>query len=214
MALARLLVLTSPAYLDIDTGEYDEPLKTLLQVASKFAETYTGRVLERASNTADRVEYYNGTDERKLYLEEYPVAEIVEVAIWDGDQWEVIDSTHYELRGERTLVYPLRTKADDAEHSCWPSTFDEGIRITFKAGYLTDEWAILNPWADFPVPPDLEDAICELAMKDWIDSKGGQSRFMMSSISRGVESIQVDKFVQGIPEAAKHALDRYTDHHV
>lgn len=216
MALARRNVLKSDAYLKNSSTDNDDEFDLLLEAATTFAEDYTSRTLERESNTADILEYRNGRNKRELYLDEFPVDSITLVEIWDGDEWETIDATHYELRKLRTLIYPLKTKDGDSVYQWWPKS-NQGIRITYVAGYLTTDWMILTPAASFGVPRDLEQAICLIAQKSWYDGKGsGQSRMGLTSESRGDESLGfgTDRYIKGMPPEAQAVLDMYTDHHV
>lgn len=216
MALARRSVLKSPSFLNNSSIENDDDFDLLLENATSFAEDYTSRTLERESDTPDILEYRNGRNKRELYLDEYPVDSITLVEIWDGSEWETIDAAHYELRKLRTLIYPLKTKRADAVYPFWPRTND-GIRITYSAGYLTTDWMSLTVVASFGVPRDLEQAVCMIARKAWYDGKGsGQTRAGLTSVSRGDESVGfgTDRFEKGMPPEAQAILDIYTDHHV
>lgn len=207
-SLGRKNLLKSESFLSIETADVDEDLMTLLRLCTKFIEKRTGRNLVKATYTEER---YNGTNSTVLYLRNYPGITITLVEIWDGDSWVTIDATHYELRDERTLIYPTLEKRKDAVYSYWPKTYDEGIRITYDAGYDTTDWHILNQWAEFGVPLDLEKAVCTLAMKDWLDSKGGEGRFGLTQIARGAESFAVDKFAQGLPDVVEVTIAEYTE---
>lgn len=207
-SLGRKNVLKSGSFLSIETADVDEDLKTCLLNATNFFEMRTGRKLVKATYTQER---YDGTNSTELFLRNYPGISIALVEIWDGDSWETIDATHYELRDERTLVYPTLEKRKDAEYSYWPKTYDKGIRITYDAGYDTSDWEFMNQWAEFGVPIDLENGVCKLAMKLWLDGKGGDGRFGLTSITRGPESFAVDKFAQGLPDEVQMTIAQYTE---
>ncbi len=208
-SLGRKNVLKSGSFLSEETADADEDLKVVLRLATKFFEMRTGRTLVKTTYTEER---YNGTGNTELFLRNYPGITIALVEIWDGDSWETINATHYELLDERTLVYPTLEARTDATYSFWPKVTEKGIRITYDAGYDTSNWEFMNMWSEFGVPLDLENAVCKLAMKFWLDGKGGDGRFGLTSISRQPESFAMDKFAQGLPEDVELTINQYTEY--
>ena len=208
MALARLKYLKSAALLNESSTEFDEVLKRLLAAETGFACKYTMRALEGATYTAEE---YTGDGSNDLWPRQYPVTAIGSVKLWDGNAWATLDATHYSVVDGRPIFYPIRTKEADAEYSHWPEP-DCGkpnIQLTYTAGYDTTNWAAAAITDAFAVPAELEHAVATLAALRWMDSRADQGRLGIASMSKSVETIQVEKYERGVPLDVKLVLDEY-----
>jgi hypothetical protein len=163
MALARLLLLESAAFLNDATGA--ALYKVLLAAATKTINRHCNRELEKATYT-DELYYGNGSD--RLYLREYPIATggVSAVKIWNGSSFVTETATLYELQQSRFIQYPKLGQESAATYSDWPAGVP--IEVTYTAGY--DTAAVAAPWdtcaltTAFAVPEDLEYACAMLAV--------------------------------------------------
>lgn len=208
MALARLSLLKSNAFLKTTETTFDADYKALLESASRWISSYTSRQLEL---TTHEDEQYTGDDTRKLWLRETPVTEIDKVEIWDGTEWDEETAANYQLIRELYILYPSLEQSSSL-YANWPSSFPEGIRITYTAGYPTADWAELLITEEFGVPEDLEYATAAVAHISWVQGKKGGARRGLTSMTIGNENITIAEtatLVQGLPQDVLSIINRY-----
>lgn len=146
-ALARLSLLKSSLLLDETSASFDDALKALLIQTSNFIDVYTQRRIENSGSlmqTTYNSERYTGDGTHKLWLKNWPVTSITDLSFWDGDDsYDTETSTIYEVVRERYIFYPKLGQASNASQVNFKSTYDNGIEVTYVAGYdVTTTWAI------------------------------------------------------------------------
>lgn len=214
MALGRLSLLKSGAFLNETGTSLDDEFKSLLEAASDWAARYCGRWEEGVTVNAFELntyeeERYTGTGGHKLFLRHYPVVNINEVRIWDGDDsFDVESADKYELINRRYIQYPS-LESTGATWSNWPELYMNGIKVTYTAGYTSVNWDTLTVAQGFGVPPDLEYAVCAIAHLSWKQGTRSGGRRGVLTLSMGVESMSADKFLQGLSEEVISILDNY-----
>lgn len=112
VALARRSLLKSAALLNDSTTANDAVYSAVLLAATGLACDICGRILPKTIYTD---ELYRGNRTDKLWLTQFPVTAVSAVKIWDGANYTVEDSAHYELvsisengaRIGRFLRYPV-----------------------------------------------------------------------------------------------------------
>lgn len=209
MALARLSLLKSDAFLGISDTNSDNVLKALLAAATAAASSFTSRALESASYTD---QLHQGTGTAYLWTREWPVSTLTAVKIWDGTAYTAESSTYYELLDSRYIHYPKLTQQDNASYSAFPCGRDT-VALTYTAGYVVTNWdteAITTDFSDSGgVPQDLEYAIAALAAYQY-RRKGSTG---IQSESYGPASVsyadQGDISRTGIPNEIKAMLLPY-----
>lgn len=207
MALARLTLLKDNLLLNEPTDGFDDSLKAALEVATAQAETFTNRTLEKTVYTD---EFYTGDGEKVLYLLQWPVTALTDVKIWDGtDSFDSETSTYYELINERYIYYPKLGQDANATYGAWPSGTLNNLKITYTAGYDTAGWDTKAITVAFPIPEDLEYAVAKMAALLWLEGKQSEARLGVQSLSRGAESVTIERFVKGIPPEVKDVLMHY-----
>lgn len=215
MALARLSLLKSAAYLSESGTSLDNEFKELLKAASMWAARYCGRWEEGDEVNAFELntyqdERYTGQGTRKLYLRHFPVVTVTEVRLWDGvDSFDVEDADNYELIDRRYLQYPALGRESNATWSFWWSTYTNGIKVTYTAGYATANWDKLKVEEAFGVPPDLEHAVAAIAHLSFKQGVKSGGRRGLLTMSMGVESTSINSFVQGLSNEVVSILDNY-----
>lgn len=204
--LARLVLLKAGVFADLTGTTIDNQLLELIEAASQVARMYTGREFTLETNTGER---YTGDDTNRLYLNEWPVTEIAKVQFWDGDEWDTETATNYTLIRNRFILYPS-LEYDDALYSTWIDTYDEGIKIDYTSGYDNSGWNSNDGLNEpFGVPADLEHAVCQIAYKMYKDGTAGGGRFGLTQMSKGAESMAVDKFIKGLSDEILVVLKSY-----
>lgn len=129
-------------------NKYDSQLSIIIAGASETCKTYCRRAFIDYWDT-DKVEYHNATGTNEIYLEEFPLRTLTEVAY-------SLDGTTYTALVENTDFYhdpkvdSLRTvDGYDWDYSQTVVVPPKYIRVTYKAGYKK-------------VPEDLKLAILDL----------------------------------------------------
>lgn len=207
MSLARLKLLKSASFLNEADNDWDNDLLYILEAATKVACQFTGRKLEKDTY---HNELYTGNDTNRLWLKEYPVQSIMEVRLWNGtDDYDVEDSDYYTLVNGVYIQYPALGQESNAEWDTWESTYQNGIKITYIAGFDTSGWESKEIDVAFGVPGDLEYAVCSLAQLIWMEGKKGGARRGVQSKSVGFENLVVEKFVTGLPADVQRILHTY-----
>lgn len=148
-ALARLSLLKSSLLLNELTTTFDDALKALLIQTSNFVDVYTQRRIENSGSlmqTTYTSERYTGNDTHKLWLKNWPITSVTDLSFWDGDDsYDTETSTIYEVVRERYIFYPKLGQASNASQVNFKSTFDNGIEVTYVAGYdVTSTWRITD----------------------------------------------------------------------
>ena len=140
-SLCRLSVLKSALFLDISVTTFDASMQFLLQEISRLVETYLGRTLEQTTYTD---EMYTGNNSDGLFLNNWPVTTLSAVKLWDGSSTYATETaTYYTLINQRWIQYPGLGQESLATWSKWESTYRNGIKITYTAGYpVTTTYAI------------------------------------------------------------------------
>lgn len=218
MALARLKLFKSNTYLAIDPSwagadDNNDVYSEILKIASTHVEKWCARRLIRQTYTD---ELYTGNDSNKLYLNEWPVVEIISVKLWDGsDSYDVETSTYYALIQQRDedpgyIYYPALGQESNGSWSGWESDYANGIKITYTAGYSDTGWKTKDVTDAFGVPADLEHATCLIAYKIWKDSAEGGGRFGLASMAKGDASMGlIESVVRAFPAEVKMILHTY-----
>ncbi|KPL08309.1 hypothetical protein AMJ86_01135 [bacterium SM23_57] len=207
MALARLKLLKSPSFLNESSNEWDDDFTHTLEAATAIACKFTGRALEK---TTYQNELYTGNNTSRLFLREYPVQTIIAVELWNGlDDYDEETSTYYALINKRYIQYPALGQESNAAWSKWLSTYENGIRISYVAGYDSTGWASKGVDVAFGIEADLEYAVCSLAQLVWMDGKKGGARRGVQSASVGFENLVVEKYVAGLPADVQRILHTY-----
>lgn len=206
-ALARLSLLKSESLLNESSTDFDEDYKFQLIAATSLIERFTARSLILATY---QDELYTGNDKEILYLDNWPVEKVIEVRLWDGtDSYDVEDADYYALVKKRYLQYPALGQAASATWSNWASTYLNGIKITYAAGYSVAAWQTASAQSAFGVPSDLEYACAAIAQLQWMEGKKGGARRGVLSKSVIAESLTVEKFVGGLSDDVKQILNKY-----
>ena len=204
--LARIAMLKSSAYLALISDDFEDPLEQLILAASDLVRKFTSRLLSRAAYEDER---YDGSQNNKLYLREWPVVEVNQVEFWDGSEWFTEDAANYTLIRSKYIQYPSLEQTD-AKFSIWPCTYPEGIKITYTAGYDNSNWNSVEAISlSFGVPADLEHAVLSVARKIWEDGKEGGNRFGLTQQSIGTEALTSQVFVRGLPPDILEIMGRY-----
>lgn len=134
-ALARLSLLKSAAFLNELTTTFDNELKFILEDVTDFVELYCGRILESTTYTD---ELYTGDDTDVLFLKAWPVTTLSTVKLWDGSSTYATETaTYYALINQRYIQYPALGQDSVATWSKWQSSYRNGIKVTYTAGYRT-----------------------------------------------------------------------------
>lgn len=105
-------------------GDLDS-IRAVINRMSVMFENYCNRKFVSQTFT----EYYNGTGDRYLYLDNYPVTEITSVhedPDWDWGSDELIESTEYRIIDDMGIVY----------QSIFPKGH-QNIKVIYTAGYTT-----------------------------------------------------------------------------
>lgn len=132
-ALGRLSLLKSYPFLNETASTYDDAFKYLLRQVTDFVNVYTGRALESATYTE---QLYTGDNTDVLFLRNWPVTALTTVALWDGDDsWDTETASYYLLCEDRYIQYPALGQSSSATWSNWQSSYRNGIKITYTAGY-------------------------------------------------------------------------------
>src|SRR4030043_1193607 len=104
-ALGRLDVLKSWSFLNLSSSEFDAELNDLLWAATMIACRYTDRILYKFRHIE---EIYSGDGSKYLYLNQWPVASVELVKIWDNDDsYDDESADYYSLRKGRYLYYAV-----------------------------------------------------------------------------------------------------------
>jgi len=206
-ALARLTLLKSAAMEKESSSTYDDELKACLIAASRVADSFCNRSFE-AETYED--ETYTGNDTSRLFLRNTPVIAVESVKLWDGvDSYDTETAPYYRLIDDMYLQYPDLGQEASASWSCWISDYENGIKVTYTAGYATSNWETAAVADSFGVPSDLEMAVARMAMQLWKDGKKGGIRFGLTSVAQGGDSLAIDRYIQGLPEDVKMTLNQY-----
>lgn len=138
------------------TGFNGEYVDSIINTSSQFIENYCNRKFISQTFT----EYYDGNDENKLLLDNFPVTTFTSLALWDFQTQTVLQTytvnSDYEVYISEGIIYK-------------PGVFNHGhknYKVVYVAGY-----AIAN------VPDDLKTACFELAKLNYYkkDKQGIES---------------------------------------
>lgn len=213
VALARLSLLKSDAFLNITDSNSDNVLKALLIAATQYANRFTNRTLE---STAYTDQYHDGKGSTYLWLREYPVSTLTTVKIFDGTAYTTESSTYYELLDSRYIHYPKLTQQSNGTYSCFP-VGKNNVAITYTAGYVTTNWdteAITTDFSDSGgVPQDLELAVASLAAYEF--RRRGASGIASESYGPAAQSFfSPDSLMEtgGLPAEVAQTLRHYVKH--
>ena len=209
MALGRLSLLKSGAFLKLSGSDFNDELKFLLDKASETACTLTDRRL--MLTTYDGI-YLTPFTDHKLYLPEYPVVSIVDFKMWSSSTSEYVSesSDYYELINENYIQYPKRGQESNATYGTLPKNDNNSVKISFIAGYSTSGWDTKTIVENLGVPYDLEWAVCGIASIEWALGREDKKLLGIVSRSMGVESITYESFDKGIyPEKITRIFERY-----
>ena len=215
MALARLSMLKSGSFLNESADTFDNDYKSLLEAASNWVARYCGRWDEENNvnafeNNTYANERHTGDDTNKLFLNHLPINSVAEVRLWDGvDSFDVESSDYYEVINKTYIYYPKLGESSGATWANWKSTYANGIKVTYNAGYIVDGWSAKAITDEFGVPQDLEYAVASIAhVMRKLGAKSGGRRGV-SSMTVGPDAMAIEKFVQGLPEDALLILKNY-----
>ena len=119
------------AHLGLKSGDTDAVLRTLITAASAWMKTYLNRAILEATYT----QTFDGNNQRKLFLPEYPVTQVTSVAIGT----RVLESSEWVLSGNSVAL--LNGARFPAEYG--------NVQVVWNAGYPS-------------VPADLDQACIEM----------------------------------------------------
>jgi len=151
--VARAPVLAVPlararAHLRVDSSDDDELITSYVHAATQYAEAFMGRAL--VDTTYDMVldAFPKG---RALVLRRPPLIEFDGVYVLDADDAETaLDGVTVDLAGGRII----------APSGGWPrGTSEAGIRVRYRAGYVSYDADASPPATVGEVPPDIVGAI-------------------------------------------------------
>ena len=116
----------------ITIDKEDTKISQLIDSATDLVKTYCNRTFIDYFS-ADKIEYFDGTKYKVLYLEEIPLVSITEVAT-------SVDGTTYTALTENTDYFVDKTQ--DAIFSAFDAVFvptaafaSQSVKVTFKGGY-------------------------------------------------------------------------------
>jgi hypothetical protein len=217
MALARLALLKSPAFLNISATTWDTELELLLASASKTVENYCDRHLELVSISEER---HTGRTPltKRLVVNEWPIQSITSVQFYYSDVWNSESTAYFEVIDECMIYYPKLGQESSSYYGAWPNQ-PYAIKISYTAGYATYigsgsaylDWTDMTLTDAFPVPKDLEYAVCSIAALMWLEGRGS------SEGKRGKNSIVIGSgrdaqqllYITGWPDEVNKILTAY-----
>jgi uncharacterized phiE125 gp8 family phage protein len=192
MALTTMTKLK--AHLKISADTDNALLAVLVIAAQKLIEKYCGCKFD----AADYTEYYDGTGEQDLYLNNRPVNSVASLYIdleraYGSDSLLVAETDYTIYKNEgRVRILSLLTNVAYQNPGRIP-VGEKAVKVTYNAGYAS-------------IPEDLELAANEMAAFLY-NSRGTSSN--KQSISVGGYSESFDKNPVSIPEHVRMLLDPY-----
>lgn len=169
------------AYLQITASTWDTLFGTLVTYASMIIENYINRKLYSATYT----EYYDGNNEIKLFLNQYPISTVTTVKLYDYEQQTVLQTY---TANEDYISY--LNEGYIYKGSKW-TYGHKNFQIVYIAGYST-------------IPEDIELA-CNMIVANLFNmpDKSNISAERIGSYSINYLS------EQGLPPQVKSILDNY-----
>lgn len=190
-------------FLGISSTAHDEVLKFLINQATDYIETFTGR---RYTSTTYTQEEYDGTGTSELRLKHFPVVTftLLEVnrATDNSDDWATIDAEDYWVNSENgivTLQSGFLDYDEVNETGLSPNIFQKSknkYRATYTAGYTT-------------VPYDLQYACCMIVSETFNVRKAAG----IQSESLGDHSVTFGNLLEK-STTLKNILSGYKDYEI
>ncbi|HSW65412.1 MAG TPA: hypothetical protein VLH56_19200 [Dissulfurispiraceae bacterium] len=210
MALARLSLLKSKAFLNISAATYDTELEIILTAASKQVERYCDRTLELTTITDER---HTGDLTKRLCPNQWPINTISSVSFYYSDVWNAESTAYFEVIDDTMIYYPKLGQESNSYYGAWPNQ-PYAIKLTYSAGYATyigsgstyEDWSDMSLTDDFPVPEDLEYAVATIASLLWFAGRESEGRLGKSRLIIGDQELILEK---DWPKEVKYVLSAY-----
>ena len=134
-SLARLSIFKSHQFLNDPAHDFDADLRNILVSATALARRYCARRFFHK----EYIDYYTGDDTTQLFIDHEPLITVSEVALWNQNDYQLEDPDNYRV-DEGWIRYPILGRESQSLWEAWRSDDEDGIRVTYEAGYYDTHW--------------------------------------------------------------------------